>query len=390
MSDNNEASYLLNKFLNKIQRNEKIRNTLAILLVTSLLSVAAYFIYDLLPKEYYLAISGGGILTNRHHLVKVLQSEAEKDSIHLQVEPVSGSLEALKEVSEGKLDLALIQGGLEKRLPNVDHVAMLPPEILHILVKPDMESIEDLKGKVINMGTVEGGTRIVSKKILNFFNLKEYNDFVESNYSEDELMNMSYENLPDAIITLSYLPSYFADYLIREQGYQLLNIPNAEAMAMRFVWAEKVDIQQGIYNENPPCPKEDYSSIGVKLEIVSYSKVPADAISEFLKILYSSSIENVILQTVEEESGDSFSNFPLSKGTVAYMHRNEPLFSMELVDNLKNLFGSAMAFLSTVMIVFKWFKGKSDEEDSDTDSNAGSEAKAYTETAVSIDEDNKE
>jgi TRAP transporter TAXI family solute receptor len=384
MSDNNEALDILYKILDKLQRNVKVRRTLAVLLITGLLSVTAYFVYDLMPKEYYMTISGGGILTNRHHLVKVLQSEAEKNHIYLQIEPGSGSVELLNAVSNKKLDIALIQGGLEKKVPNVDHVAMLPPETLHILVKPEIKSIADLKGKIINLGTAGGGTRIISKKLLSFFGLNEYTDYIEANYNDDEIMNMTPDSLPDAIFTISYMPSYLADYLIREQGFQLLSIPSSDALSMRYVWAEKVDIPAGIYKENPPVPAEETSTIGIKLEIVARSDAPSDAIKKFLESLYSSSAENVILQKIEEETGDSLSNYPLSSGTVAYMKRNEPFFSMELVDNIKNIFGSIMAFLSTVLIIIKWFKGNREEEKEESEPSEEQESKEVQEQEEKI------
>jgi TRAP-type uncharacterized transport system substrate-binding protein len=353
----------LQQILNKIQSNAKIRRTLAILLVTVLLGATVYFVYGLLPKKYTLSISGGGILTNRHHLARVLQSEAAKNGLTLEIMPVSGSMNTLEAVSSGELDIALIQGGLEKTMPNVSHVAMLPPEIVHIIVKPDISSINDLKGKTVNMGSTGGGTRIVAKKVLDFFGLKESTDYIEKNYSDEELFNMRPDELPDAIISISYIPSYIADYFIKEQGYRLLGIPNADSLGLRHVWVENSQILQCTYNADPPIPEEDIPTVGVELEIIANSNVNPQAVSKFMEVLYNSSIENVIKQTLTEESGDSLSQYPLSAGAVVYINRNEPFFSMDKLDSLKNLFGSLMAGLSTLMVVVKWFKGGRKKED---------------------------
>ena len=355
---NNEAWDILNNILDKIQNNDKARKTLAISLIIILVASTSFFLYGLLPKKYTLSISGGGILTNRHHLVKVLQEEALKSGITLDIQPIHGSVETLKAVSHGDLDLALVQGGLARKIPNVDHVAMLPPETLHILVKPDIANIEGLKGKVINMGAIGGGTKIVTKNILDFIELEEGSDYIETNYSDEELVNMTPEYLPDAIVSISYMPSYLADYFVKERDYKILDIPHSQSFSFRYVWAEESQILMSTYSVNPLVPEEDINTIGVELELVANSNVNPKAISKFLGVLYNSSIENVIKQGLVEESGNSLSDFPLSAGTIAYMKRNNPAFTVEFLDRIKYWAGSAMAFISSVMVIFRWFKGK--------------------------------
>jgi len=362
MGNNNDAWDILNNILDRIQNNDKVRSTLAISLIIILAASAVFFLYSLLPKKYTLSISGGGILTNRHHLVKVLQAEAQKIGITLEIKPIHGSVETLRAVSQGELDLALVQGGLSRKIPNVDHVAVLPPETVHILVKPDIVNIEDLKGKVINMSSIGGGTRIVAKNILDFIELKEGSDYIETNYSDEELLDMTPEYLPDAIVSISYMPSYLADYFVQERGYRILDIPNPQSFSFRYLWAEESQILMSTYSVSPVVPEEDMNTIGVELELVANSNVNPNAISKLLGVLYNSSIENITKQSLEEESGSSFSDFPLSPGTIAYMNRNNPIFTMELLDKIKYWGGSAMAFISSAMVVFRWFKGKKKKE----------------------------
>lgn len=363
IENNNDSWDILNNILDRIQNNDKVRNTLAISLVIILITSAAFFLYGLLPKKYTLSISGGGILTNRHHLVKVLQTEAQKSGITLEIQPIHGSVETLKAISQGKLDLALIQGGLSRKIPNVDHVAVLPPETVHILAKPDIENIEALKGKVINMGSIGGGTRIVTKSILDFIELKEGSDYIETNFSDEELVDMNPKYLPDAIISISYMPSYLADYFVQECGYKILDIPHSQSFSFRYLWAKESQILMSTYSVSPLVPEEDINAIGVELELVANSNVNPDAISKFLSVLYNSSIDNIMKQSLEEEIGNSFSDFPLSPGTIAYMSRNNPIFTVELLDKIKYWGGSAMAFISSVMVIVRWFKGKRKKED---------------------------
>jgi len=94
-----------------------------------------------------------------------------------------------------------------------------------------------------------------------------------------------------------------------------------------------------------------------------HSNVNPKAIWKFLKIFYNSSIENVIKQQLVEEDGNSFSDFPLSPGTVAYMSSDNSALTVEFFEKIKYWIGSAMTFLSSVMVIVKWFKGKKKEDE---------------------------
>jgi hypothetical protein len=147
-------------------------------------------------------------------------------------------------------------------------------------------------------------------------------------------------------------------------------------LGLRHVWVEESQVLQCTYNVSPAVPEEEITTVGVELEIVANSRADPRAVSRFLQVLYNSSVENTIKQTLAEETGDSLSQYPLSAGTVAYINRDKPLFSMDTVDSLKNLFGSVMAGLSTLMVVVRWFRGSAKEEKSEaTEDEAREEAK---------------
>jgi hypothetical protein len=366
-----DAYGILQRILGKIQNSAKIRKILGALLFITLLALIAYFVSGLLPRKYTLTVSGGPLLSNRHSIVRVLQKESEKYGLTLQIKPYSGSMEILEAVSDGDLDLALIQGGLDRVLPNVAHVATLPPEVVHILVKTPADSIGDLRGKTFNLGSTGGGTRIVTRNILSFFGLSASLDYVEKNYSDEQLYELDQDQLPDAIAVISYVPSFLADYLIKERGYTFLGIPFYDSLGLRYNWAMSSQILKCTYSVPLNVPSEDIEGIGVSPEIVANEFADPGAIEKFLEVLNNSSVEGLIRQQIQEEDGNTLSSYPISAGTDAYMRRNDPIFSMDALDNLKNLFGSLMAGLSTLLVIFRWFKGsqkkKEEEEESSED-----------------------
>lgn len=363
MADSNEAYDILNKLLDFLQGNAKIRRAIAILLVVVMVGAAGYFIFTLLPRRYELSISGGDILSKRHALVKILQNEGQDDRVFLDIQPVGGSIENLKAVSQGRLDLAVIQGGLSRPFADVEHVTVLPAETIHILARPDIEEITALHGKTINMGVLGGGTRVAAREVLNFVELTNGIDYVETNFSDEALMNMDPAYLPDVVISITYIPSYLVEYLVREQGYHLLDFPNASAFASRNNWAAEGQILAGTYSAGPSEPESDLTAIGVELEVVANAKVPPEVIAAFLETLHQSSIETITKQPLPEKDDAAYASFPLSQGTVLYQNRKNPLITLETFEQVKTWAGSAMALLSSVIVVIKWFGGKKKQEE---------------------------
>jgi TRAP-type uncharacterized transport system substrate-binding protein len=186
----NEADKILNDFLKRIQKNATIRKGLAVLLLLMLSGIAGYFIYEVIPREYSLKITGGNILSNRHYLAKALQEEIVRNGVALEITPTEGSQEAMEKVSQGKLDFAFIQGGLDLTYPDIVHVATVAPELLHFLVRPDIKDMAGLRGKRINLGSKKGGTRVIAKEVLQFSGLEEGVDYVESNIATETLLSM--------------------------------------------------------------------------------------------------------------------------------------------------------------------------------------------------------
>lgn len=344
--------------LSKFQQKAWFRKTVAIVLILLILALMGYFVYGLIPKQYTLRITGGDILGNRHLIAKVLKDEAASYGVNLIIQPTEGSVEAIKNVSEGKLDIALVQSGLEDKLPNVEHVATLPAEVTHFLVKSGIREIEDLKGKVINTGSKSDGTRLTTRQVLDFSNLEAGVDYIETNYSFEQLVKMKADKLPDAIVNISYSPSFVADYLVKERGYTVLELPFPPSLALRYGWVgDGAKILAYTYNTIPPVPSKDIVAVGVNLQMIANSNVKPEAISKLLEVLYSPTVVNRINQKVDEANITTAASYPISPGTVAYLKRNESFFSQETMEQLKNLLGLLFTLGSTSLIVLKWLKG---------------------------------
>ncbi|NHN29061.1 TAXI family TRAP transporter solute-binding subunit [Paenibacillus agricola] len=362
MIDEEVGSKFLEDWFQKIMSHKIVRLALIIVLVGVVTGILGYSIYSVIPKSYELSISGGDILSSRHYFAKKLQEEAESNRLKLLIQPANGSLEILEQVNEGKLDVAFIQGGLDKKFPNVNHVATLVPEMLHVLVRGDLVE-DDLKGTVIDLGPRDEGTRIIGKKVLDYMGLTEGVSYVETNNSAEDLISMPANRLPDVIFNISLTPSYIADYFVKDRGYKLMELPFPNSLALRQGWVANAEILAFTYNVDPPVPAKDIQTVGTNLQVVANSEADPKAISKMLEILYSPAMVGKTRQNLKEENILIAASFPVSAGTELFMARKDPIFSQEDFEKIQGIVGIGITVLSTLLIAFRKKKGK--EQDTD-------------------------
>lgn len=322
----------------------------------ALLAVAGYSLLALIPRDHALSISGTDITSNRHFLAKALQEAAAEQGVALALRPTAGSQEALALVAAGKLDLALIQGGLDQPSQDVVHVATVTSELLHFLVRPGIADIAGLRGHRVNLNTRKGGTRLVARQILAFAGLREGVDYVESNVPTEQLLALRGERLPDAIVITSFVPADIVDYLVRQQGYRLLEVPFAASFALRHGWATEADIGALMYSVDPPVPAQAIKTVGIRLCLIAHRQVDPGAIVAILESLYGPALRARLKMPLDEALILSAAAYPPAEGTRRFIERNKPLFSRDLLDRLKATFGLVVSLYSGVLVVLKWLR----------------------------------
>lgn len=353
----NEIEQYLIKALNWFRARHHIRKGLALIVIVLLLGLAAKFAYNLYPRHYELTISGGGMLTKSHHLAKVLQEEAARRNVSLTITPTAGSFQALNDLNDGALDLAFVQGGIESvGYDEVRQVASIAPQLIQFLVKSDVKTIHDIRGKTVNLGEKNGGPSIVSNQILRFSGLVPEVDYVETNFSDEQLLSMKANRLPEVIVQVSFAPSATVDFLVQKRGYQLLEMAFPPSLAMRMGWVADAKILAYMYQISPPVPASDIRVVGVNLNLLANKNVDPRAIAALLPVLYSPQVASRFNFPISEDKMLIPSGFPISDGTEMYIASKQPLITAQMIEQIKGVFGLVMSLLSIALVVFKWFK----------------------------------
>lgn len=352
-----DSEAILKRALDSLQRARRVRLILAAVVVSALLAVAARSVYGLIPRTYVATITGGDIVTNRHFLAKILESEAQKVGITLIVKPVHGAITELEAVSDGHVDLALIQGGLETTYRDVEHVATILPEPVHLLVKPYVKGMADLRGRSVNLGPKDGGVRDIGIALTRFAGYTENADYVETNYADEALLALPEHKMPDAIITISSVPSYLVELLVKKHQYRVAEIPFPEALALRYGWVANGQILGYTYNLNPPVPEKNIVTVAVNMHLVANARVDPALVEKLLEVLYSPSLASHLRQQLDDKRVTIPSGYPFSAGLTRYLHRNDSLLTLETWNKIQSSFALLMSFAGMFIVIVRWFRG---------------------------------
>ena len=352
-----DSEAVLKQALDRLQRSRRIRLAIAVALVLGLLALAVRSLVGLVPRTYVATITGGDIVSNRHFLAKVLQDEARKAGITLVVKPYRGAKAELEALSDGKVDFAFVQGGLEATYPNVEHVATVLPEPVHLLVKPYVKDITDLRGRSVNLGPKDAGVRDIGIVLLRFAGYTENADYVETNHSDEALLALPDARMPDAVVAISSVPSYLVETLVKKQKYRVVEIPFPEALALRHGWVADGRILGYSYNLNPPVPDRNIVTVAVNMHLFAHAHTDPVVVEKLLEILYAPSLANHLRQELDPKRITTPSGYPFSPGLTRYLERNDSLLTLDTWGKLQSSFALIMSFAGVLVVIVRWLRG---------------------------------
>jgi hypothetical protein len=188
-------------------------------------------------------------------------------------------------------------------------------------------------------------------------------DYVETNFSDEQLLAMKADRLPDVIVQVSYAPSATVDFLVQKRGYQLLEMSFPPSLAMRMGWVADAKILAYMYQISPPVPSKDIQVVGVNLNLLANKDVDPHAIAALLPVLYSPQVASRFSFPISEDKMLTPSGFPISDGTEVYIASKQPFITAQMIDQIKGIFGLVMSLLSVALVVFKWFKAPEETGD---------------------------
>jgi hypothetical protein len=112
-----------------------------------------------------------------------------------------------------------------------------------------------------------------------------------------------------------------------------------------------------MYSVQPPVPPRDVRTVGVNLQLVANANLDPRAVYKVLEGVYSPDLQMHLKMKFDEDKILESSSYPLSSGTRMFMDRKNPFLSQATLKKVEALFGLILSVASTLIVVFKWFKG---------------------------------
>jgi TRAP-type uncharacterized transport system substrate-binding protein len=358
------------------------RDGLLAILGISGIAVAVFLLLNK-PREQPLRLrmTAGQEAGTRHRIAQALKQEAARHAISIELEAMAGSEEAIEAVRSGRVDVALVQGALHMtEQSDVRQVAALHIEPLHLLVKDEIHqkltrNLSGLRGKSVNLGERGSGTYALALEVMAFSGLRPNVDFIESTLSYADLAAQTDRSrLPDAIFSVSTLPSPIARHLVTRHAYRLTPLPFREAFVLgdlhdvapassgETAAASKIDrrfvydtvIPAFAYEIEPPVPPEPVHTLATRVLLVARAETPSPTIKRLLGIVFSSPFSQVIQPPLDAKLLEAPPELPWHDGTTGYVRGNSPLIADDVIDLVEKEVSILGVLAGGVFCLSKW------------------------------------
>jgi hypothetical protein len=187
----------------------------------------------------------------------------------------------------------------------------------------------------------------------------------------EELLGLPDHNMPDAIFSISSVPSYLVENLVKDRGYALLEIGFPEALALRYGWAGNARIPAYSYSLSPPIPARDIGTVAVNVYLVANANADPAGIEKVLETLYAPDIATATHMTFDDAKIGTPSGYPVNAAMSMYQRRNDTAFTADMWNRVQAVFGLIMTFSGMAIVLVKWFRGPPAKQRFDDDEFLG-------------------
>jgi len=109
-----------------------------------------------------------------HEVAKALSKLLFQKGLNIEVKTSSGSRENLTALTNGISDLALLQNDISNS-ETLCSLTILYEEALHLIVRKELTSVEQLAGSTVSIGNKGGGTEGIAVAMLKQLGIEEEN-----------------------------------------------------------------------------------------------------------------------------------------------------------------------------------------------------------------------
>lgn len=338
-----------NAQLKQTRKNKSLKELLKIygfgFLTACLIMVVAYqFVEPAPPKKMTIASGStdGAYFAN----AKKYQQIFAKEDIELEIVETSGSVENLKLLTEKKVDIGFLQGGIgnEKEQPQLQGLASLYLEPLWIFVSKDLQvtSLLDLVGKRVAIGPEGSGTRQVAMQLLADNNLTGHSglDLLPLGGSEGAKELLA-QNI-DVLFLITRAESPLVRQLALDSGVELVDLVRAESYSRLHPYLSHIILPEGVLDMERNVPNQDINLIAPAATLVINDDLHPALADLMMQVATAVHKEATILSEAKKFPSAEKLDFPLNKEAERFyrngppfLQRYLPFWAASLIDRLK-------------------------------------------------------
>lgn len=291
-------------------------------------------------------------------LSKQYQDYFAKHGVTLKLVESRGAIENLDLLKQGKVDIALSQGGAPmdaaSGLVTLGSVGYQPLWLFY--TGPEFKGndfFKFLENKTVYVGVPGSGTRVMTDALLTQAGQIANPSFkLRDDMSARDSVQALKEKKIDAMFLLAGYESGNAQALLQDKDMQIMNFPIAHAIAKHLGFAEVVTLPRGALRFSPPRPTEDLQMVATTTTLLAHEDLhPA--------------IQHLLLRATREaqqKKADFFSRpggfpafidlaTPRSSVAVNYYTKGPPLLEGRLPHWLASFFDTAWFTLVTLFAI---------------------------------------
>ncbi len=279
-----------------------ISSFLAVALVASLTLVSASLAQ---AKTTFVTIGTGGI-TGVYYptggaIAKILNERQDKFGIKATAEATGASVFNINAVSTGDLDFGIAQAdrqyqayeGLSewdgKPIKDLRAVFSLAPEMVTFIVAEDsgIKKLEDVKGKVINIGNPGSGNRQNAIDIFEALKIDYQKDFKAEGIKAADAPRMMQDGRLDGFFyTVGHPNGNIKESTAGLRKARIVAIPEIPALAQKFPYYNVGYIDMAHYPEATNSKDGKIPTVSMKATLVTNAKVADEVVYNLTKAVF--------------------------------------------------------------------------------------------------------
>lgn len=320
---------------------------IAAIALTSIVMVAVFGIklihsYSHVSVTLATAGRGGEYCVFGETLKKVVNENQQR--VRIRTGPTLGSCENMQLLEDGQVELAIVQDDTPIK-PSVQAVASLFPEILHLVVDKNIQSISELENKRIavtpNLLGEHGDPNDHNSFFYRFLERHGIGDkaTIFKTPSLESARERYMRKEADAIVMFIAVGNECISDLLRQQARPARLLPvDANTIRTWYPYVADATIHKGAFWAEPAVPEKDVPSVSVQALLLTHRRVSKDAISEITRILYEHRntlmVNNPRAATMRLPSSSDDLGIPLHAGAKAFYRRERPGFLITYAEPL--------------------------------------------------------